>query len=254
MVLRTAKIGKGITGLVGLGQEAYAHQQEKKASAAPGAGPSVDSDLPLQQGGNSDLPPTYATAIDNEDYEDDEDDWVADDAQAALDSKERGASPGPTAADDEAASKAKADSFLSRYGRPPSVFVEPGSNPLPAPVLIPQSRPGMRTRGFVRAYAPALADAGVDETAFLAFLKGFDQQIDKQGWFNATNLAVALSVTSYTAAMGPSVIVSLLTSSKHVCRAWRVVTPGSVRQLGLLCRVHVVTNTSFVDSRYTSRQ
>ena len=207
----TRKIGKGIHGLVGLGQEAHAHRQEKKASAASKSGPGDDSDFP----------PSYDTAVNDEDYEDDEDDWVADDAQAALDSEKPGISATTLGAketeeiapESQEDSKAKTETFLTRYGRPPSVLVAPGSNPLPAPVLIPQSRPKMRTRGFVRAYAPALADAGVDETAFLEFLKGFDEQIGKQGWFNATNLAIALSVLSYTAAVAPSAIVSFVPRS-----------------------------------------
>jgi len=210
----TRKIGKGIHGLVGLGQEAHAHRQEKKASAALKSDPNGD--------GDSDFPPSYNTAVNDEDYEDDEDDWVADDAQAALDSEKSDISATTLAAgeaeetapeESQEDSKAKADTFITRYGHPPSVPVAAGSNPLPAPVLIPQSRPKMRTRGFVRAYAPALADAGVDETAFLEFLKGFDQQIGKQGWFNATNLAIALSVLSYTAAVAPSAIVSLVSRS-----------------------------------------
>jgi len=207
----TRKIGKGIHGLVGLGQEAHAHRQEKKASAALVPDPNDDSDFP----------PSYDAAINDEDYEDDEDDWVADDAQAALDPEKFGINATSLAAgeaeetspESQEDSKAKADTFLSLYSHPPSVPVAPGSNPLPAPVLIPQSRPKMRTRGFVRAYAPALAEAGVDETAFLEFLKGFDQQIGKQGWFDATNLAIALSVLSYTAAVAPSAIVSLVSRS-----------------------------------------
>ncbi len=42
---------------------------------------------------------------------------------------------------------------------------------LDCPVIIPQRRPGNRRRGFVHAYAPALADCGIDETAFSHFLK-----------------------------------------------------------------------------------
>lgn len=41
------------------------------------------------------------------------------------------------------------------------------------PVVIPQRRPGSKTRGFVRAYAPVLADYGIDQDTFLTFLKSF---------------------------------------------------------------------------------
>ena len=41
------------------------------------------------------------------------------------------------------------------------------------PVIIPQRRPGSKIRGFVRAYAPVLADYDIDQDAFLNFLKTF---------------------------------------------------------------------------------
>ena len=44
---------------------------------------------------------------------------------------------------------------------------------LPCPVVIPQRRPGSKTRGFMRAYAPVLADYDISEAAFLNFLKSF---------------------------------------------------------------------------------
>lgn len=44
---------------------------------------------------------------------------------------------------------------------------------LPCPVIIPQRRPGARKRGFVRAYAPVLADSGVSEDVFLKFISDF---------------------------------------------------------------------------------
>ena len=44
---------------------------------------------------------------------------------------------------------------------------------LSCPVIIPQRRPGSKIRGFVRAYAPALADFDIDQDAFLDFLKSF---------------------------------------------------------------------------------
>ncbi|GAM43034.1 hypothetical protein TCE0_044r17526 [Talaromyces pinophilus] len=46
---------------------------------------------------------------------------------------------------------------------------------LPCPVIIPQRRPRKRERGFVRAYAPVLANSGVSEYVFLEFLECFDR-------------------------------------------------------------------------------
>lgn len=47
------------------------------------------------------------------------------------------------------------------------------SNRLSHPVIIPQRRPRDRSRGFARAYAPALADHGIDQETFLRFIKDF---------------------------------------------------------------------------------
>lgn len=44
---------------------------------------------------------------------------------------------------------------------------------LPCPVVIPQRRPGSKFRGFVRAYAPDLADSGISQDMFLEFLEMF---------------------------------------------------------------------------------
>lgn len=46
---------------------------------------------------------------------------------------------------------------------------------LHCPVVLPQRRPGEKGRGFVRAYAPVLADCGVDQDTFLRFLDNFDK-------------------------------------------------------------------------------
>lgn len=48
-----------------------------------------------------------------------------------------------------------------------------GTGRLPCPVIIPQRRPRTKGRGFVRAYAPVLADCGIDQNTFLEFLKTF---------------------------------------------------------------------------------
>jgi hypothetical protein len=42
---------------------------------------------------------------------------------------------------------------------------------LNCPVIIPQRRPGNKDRGFIRAYAPALNNSGIDQTTYLEFLK-----------------------------------------------------------------------------------
>ncbi|KAJ5999880.1 hypothetical protein N7481_000289 [Penicillium waksmanii] len=46
---------------------------------------------------------------------------------------------------------------------------------IPGPVVIPQRRPGSKFRGFVRAYAPELADCGISQDMFLEFLEDIYQ-------------------------------------------------------------------------------
>ena len=54
-----------------------------------------------------------------------------------------------------------------------SLIFNAAPSKLSCPVVIPQRRPGSKTRGFMRAYAPVLADYDIDEKAFLNFLKAF---------------------------------------------------------------------------------
>ncbi len=46
---------------------------------------------------------------------------------------------------------------------------------IPCPVIIPQRRPRNKDRGFVRAYAPVLADCGISQDVFLQFLEDWDK-------------------------------------------------------------------------------
>ena len=47
------------------------------------------------------------------------------------------------------------------------------SAPMKCPIVIPQRRPGSKTRGFIRAYAEVLSDYDIDQDTFLTFLKSF---------------------------------------------------------------------------------
>ena len=46
---------------------------------------------------------------------------------------------------------------------------------LQCPVIIPQRRPEDKSRGWVRAYAPALMNCGIDQYTFLNFLDAFNE-------------------------------------------------------------------------------
>jgi hypothetical protein len=169
------KIIKGVSGLVGLGQEAYQHHQVQKAAEKAAADQAAREPL-------TESKPEH-------DIDEDEDDWIADEAQDDLE---------PVESDKLSETSDKViDWFLKRHP-PPNESAPPPQGRLPAPVIVPQKHPGSRTRGFVRAYAPALAECGIDQAAFLDFLEGFRKEMTKQKYFNVANLGVAISVLSYT--------------------------------------------------------
>lgn len=62
------------------------------------------------------------------------------------------------------------DPLSVKYPSPNSTFTP---TKLQHPVIIPQRRPGSKTRGFLRAYAPILADHDIEQETFLTFLKSF---------------------------------------------------------------------------------
>lgn len=63
---------------------------------------------------------------------------------------------------------------------PPYSDVAPSR--LSCPVVIPQRSPGSKGRGFMRAYAPVLADYDFTEESFLAFLKSFHKASMVMNW------------------------------------------------------------------------
>lgn len=65
------------------------------------------------------------------------------------------------------------DAFITSHPLPLST--EHATTPrLQRPIIIPQRRPRYWTRGFMPAYAPVLADYGIDQDTFLDFLKTFN--------------------------------------------------------------------------------
>lgn len=79
--------------------------------------------------------------------------------------------------------------FLARYP-PPQSFSDRTLLPqLSLPVILPQRRPKDRTRGFIRAYAPALEPCGIDQQMFLDFLETFERSSEANPWIQAINLA-----------------------------------------------------------------
>ncbi|KAB8206530.1 hypothetical protein BDV34DRAFT_224270 [Aspergillus parasiticus] len=66
------------------------------------------------------------------------------------------------------------------------------SRRLPCPVIIPQRRPRKKDRGFVRAYAPVLADCGISQDVFMEFLEDLDQVNKASRWIEVVFVAGAI--------------------------------------------------------------
>lgn len=64
---------------------------------------------------------------------------------------------------------------------------------LPFPVILPQRRPGTKARGFVRAYAPALQEFGINQEMFLSFLKSFHKAAQASPIFDVIMVASAMA-------------------------------------------------------------
>lgn len=75
---------------------------------------------------------------------------------------------------------------------------EPAANQprprLPYPIVIPQRRPGTKSRGFARAYPPDLLKFGIEQETFLRFLKMFHSASQASPYLHA--LTIAASATS----------------------------------------------------------
>ncbi|KAJ5106872.1 hypothetical protein N7456_003547 [Penicillium angulare] len=67
---------------------------------------------------------------------------------------------------------------------------------LPLPVIIPQRRPGAKKRGFVRAYAPMLADCGIGQDVFLKFISDFHKASQASMWLQI--IVVGANITGWT--------------------------------------------------------
>ncbi|MCJ1403601.1 hypothetical protein MMC11_006824 [Xylographa trunciseda] len=57
------------------------------------------------------------------------------------------------------------------------------------PVIIPQRRPEDKSRGWLRAYAPALMDCGIDQDEFIYFLDSFNEASKSSPYLDVVNIA-----------------------------------------------------------------
>lgn len=177
---------KGVASGVGAASEALAERKERRdsrGSRSPSPSPlaatrSYDYDT-------KDKSYEYDTKEVSSDSEDEvELAWELDEAAAQL------AGPPPAYEDVTTEDPDQlANSFMRRHTAvslaPPVAY-----KPLANPVILPQRRPKNKTRGFVRAYAPALSDAaGIDQQMWLDFLEDFDKASKTSPIFDVINLA-----------------------------------------------------------------
>jgi hypothetical protein len=79
---------------------------------------------------------------------------------------------------------------------------------LPYPIIIPQRRPGERTRGFAQAYPPDMEAFGMDQAAFLRFLQSFHESSQAAPWLQALFIS-AQAVGVYPSHITMAVSISL---------------------------------------------
>ncbi|TKY89031.1 hypothetical protein EX895_001562 [Sporisorium graminicola] len=91
--------------------------------------------------------------------------------------------------------------------------------PLDKPVVIPQRRQADRLRGFQLLYAPALADSGVSEPQFIAFLSELNEAIGFDTRVKLFNFGVdvgAMAVGSWEMLVAVVATQALTTTAAHV--------------------------------------
>jgi hypothetical protein len=161
---------RGVSGAVGLASESYKARKSDRQSPEHAALDTTRSDS------------AHAVEIvssrqrEDEAGDDLENEWNLDDAQDEIAGEH---SQGTVDKEPER-------TFLEKYGGRPSSG-EIGE--LSLPVVIPQRRPKDRSRGFIRAYAPVLQGAGIDQLTWLAFLDALQKSSAADPWLNAINFA-----------------------------------------------------------------
>lgn len=156
-------------GLVGESSEYPNDKKNAKAQQAALENREGDNDNETD-----DPPPAYASSEDE-----DEADWALDDAGDTDDASSPTREveiPLESIPSGEDGKKRYVDKIVYSFVTQHPLHWNPQrKGQLSCPVILPQRRPQNKSRGFVRAYAPALADCGIDQVAFLQFIKSMHQ-------------------------------------------------------------------------------
>lgn len=188
-----------VTSGLGIAQEYRADRKaraESQTNAQDEAHPSNQAQLPHS---------------DTEGESEDDEAW-AQELDAAQDER---AAPSQTKEGSNETVEEVADIFIR--SQPPPPYSESESRPsLAQPVILPQRRPGMRTRGWVRGYAPILEGVGITQSAWLDFLEGFEKAIGMNRWFHVINLAIWIADKIRLALQGVSLIARVVSTAIYI--------------------------------------
>ncbi|TKA63503.1 hypothetical protein B0A55_11222 [Friedmanniomyces simplex] len=152
--------------------------------------------------------------------EDDEEDWELDEMLPSYEESETNY---------RTADELARDVMLTSRAAPDVPRVR---HALPLPVIIPQRRPRKKARGFVRAYAPALADSGIDQATFLSFLDNFYKSSQ------ASPVFTVIAVSAAIAGLAPSVIAMAVTTAVQVAARVGAEAQGRQRTNNFLDRMN----------------
>ncbi|KAK8183892.1 hypothetical protein BC567DRAFT_217138 [Phyllosticta citribraziliensis] len=159
--------------------------------------------------------------------EEDEEVWELDDAADEVWEEVPADEQPPAYAETEEAQKSsnkRIQTIVENLASAPPA--QPGAARLPFPVILPQRRPREKARGFVRAYAPSLSSAGIDEASFMSFLSAFHRESQIHPVFNVIfvgttiagfvpDITVAAVCTAIQAAMVPAVMLQTRYSANN---------------------------------------
>ena len=195
---RQGIIGRGANALIGVTAEVIASRKQKNAAPTTynerlTAPPSYDNagsgrsspnrsrspSAGKQRSRDGEYPPEKGIAPDDDEYDsefdDEEDERDLDEAVQQLgDLKLQGVHKPPPQGNiaTPAAINTLVNSFLKEFPPPRQPI-----GPLQLPVILPQRRPRNKQRGFVKAYAPMLQEAGISQDTFMSFFEYFEEAI-----------------------------------------------------------------------------
>ena len=182
--------------------EAVLEVSDERANALIASGQAVPVDDRKEQGTIHGYPADEEESSD----EDDERDWALDEAAGEDEASPNGQEPKKKYGLDATPTIQSLGAIvLSKFPPPPR-----NTSQLRCPVIIPQRRPGASGRGFVRAYAPDLAEFGIPQDAFLSFLKVQQEASKASPLLNVVYVGAGIvGCVPHGAAIITSVVVSI---------------------------------------------